>query len=72
MITQMVIRELYDIGQEEYRTIAVDRSELLFDGLLQVGDEPDKVDFFFLALGYLDSNYDVDTAQAKLDVYYTN
>jgi len=72
MITQMVIRELYDIGREEYRTIAVDRSELLFDGLLQVGDEPDKVDFFFLALGYLDANYDVDTDQAKLETFYTN
>jgi len=72
MITQMVIRELYDIGREEYRTIAVDRSELLFDALMTTFDEPDQNDFFFLALGYIDANYDVDTSQAKLDIFYTN
>jgi hypothetical protein len=71
MISEMVISELYDIGREEYRTIAVDRSELLFDALMTTVDEPDQNDFFFLALGYIDANYDVDTSQAKIDTYYT-
>jgi hypothetical protein len=71
MISEMVISELYDIGREEYRTISVDRSELLFDALMTTVDEPDRNDFFFLALGYIDANYDVDTSQAKIDTYYT-
>jgi hypothetical protein len=34
-------------------------------------DEPDQNEFFFLALGYIEANYDIDTSQAKINTYYT-
>ena len=71
MISEMVIRELYDAASEEYRTIAVDRWELVFDALMTTFDEPDQNEFFFLATAYIEANYDIDTSQAKIDTYYT-
>jgi hypothetical protein len=71
MISEMVISELYDAASEEYRTIAVDRWELVFDALMTTFDEPDQNEFFFLALGYIEANYDIDTSQAKIDTYYS-
>jgi hypothetical protein len=72
MITEMVIRELYDAASEEYCTIAVDCYDLLFENRIEVDSDIAQNEFFFLALDYIKYNFsDVDTSQAKIDTYYT-
>lgn len=64
MITQMVLRNLYDLEGEPAKPFCVDAEDVN----LETDDERT---FYFAACQYIEDNYDINTDIAKIDIYYS-
>lgn len=64
MITQMVIRELYERDGEPHNKICVDAE--------YIGLETSDISLYFnAACEYIEHYYDLDTGIAKIDIFYS-